>query len=104
MTNDCRKWSLARPVTAMVNGIDTAHRFLASLFFDDVRDESGCARDHEYAVQRRGIHSQVGENGADRAVHIDRERFLRAANAFSTARAACMSSGELASFSREFLP
>jgi hypothetical protein len=46
------------------------------LFFDDVRDESGCARDHEYPVERCRIHSQVGENGADRAVYIDREVFL----------------------------
>src|SRR5260370_40431646 len=61
----------------MVHGIDTAHRLLASLFFDYVRDKSWCARDHEYAVERRGIHSQVGENGADRTVYIDRERFLR---------------------------
>ena len=61
----------------MINRIDSAHRAFASLFFDDVRDESGCARDHEYAVERRGIHAQIGEDGADRAVYIDRERFLR---------------------------
>ena len=66
----------------MVHGIDAAHRSLASLFFDDVRDESWCARDHEYTVERRGIHSQVGENSADRAVYIDRERFLRVGKCF----------------------
>ena len=27
-----------RPVTAVVNGIDTAHRFLDGLFFDDMGD------------------------------------------------------------------
>ena len=37
---------------------------------------------HEYAVKCRGIHSQVGENGADRAVYIDRERFLRIGKCF----------------------
>jgi hypothetical protein len=52
------------------------------LFFDDMRDESGCARDHEYAVERREIHSQVGENGADRAVYIDRQRFFRLGKCF----------------------
>ena len=66
------------PSYAVINGIDTAHRSLASLFFDDVRDESGCARDHENAVERCGIHSQIGENGPDRAIYI------------STARAACI--------------
>src|SRR4029077_11270079 len=70
------------PVVAMINGIDATHWSLASLFFDYVRDKSGCARDHEYAVERRGIHSQVGENGADRAVYIDRERFLRVGKCF----------------------
>ena len=30
-------------------------RPLASFFFDNVRDESGCARDHENAVERCGI-------------------------------------------------
>src|SRR5512133_788976 len=57
-----------RPIVPVINGIDAAHRLLPSLFFDYVRDKSGGARDHEYPVERRGIHSQVGENGADRAV------------------------------------
>ena len=61
----------------MISRIDSAHRSLASLFFDNVRDKSRRARDHEYAVERRGIHSQVGEYRTDRAVHINGERFLR---------------------------
>src|SRR5437762_443894 len=64
------------PIISVVNGIDSAHWSFASLFFDNVRDESWRARDHEYAVERCGIHSQVGENGADCTVYIDRERFL----------------------------
>ena len=62
-----------RAVVAMVNRIDAPHGSFASLLFKYVRDESWRARDHENAVERRGIHSQVGENGADRPVHIDRE-------------------------------
>ena len=49
------------PVVAVINRIDAAHRFLADLFFDDMRD-------HENAVERRGIYSQVSENRADRSV------------------------------------
>ena len=37
-----------------------------------------CAGDHEYAVERGGIHSEIGKNGPDRAIYI------------STARAACI--------------
>jgi len=70
------------PVVAMIDWIDAAHRFLASLFFDDVRDKSGCARNHEDAVKRRGIHSQVGEDRADDAVHVDGQRFLRIGECF----------------------
>jgi hypothetical protein len=66
----------------VVNGIDTAHRSLSRLFFDDVRDESGCARDHEYAVERCGIHSEIGKNGANRPIDIDRKRFLRVGKCF----------------------
>jgi hypothetical protein len=47
----------------MVHGIDSAHRSLASLFFDDVRNESRRARDHEYPVERRGIQSKIGRDG-----------------------------------------
>ena len=95
---------MRRPIISVINRIDPPHRFLASLLFDDVRDESWCACNHEYAIERRGIHSQVGENGADGAVHVDGQRFLRIGECFSTACAASMSSGELASPSREFLP
>ena len=66
----------------MIDWIDAAHRSFASLFFDYVCDKSGRARNHEYAVERCGIHSQVGEDGADRAVHIDRERFFRVGKCF----------------------
>ena len=45
-------------------------RPFASLFFDNVRNESRCAPDHENAVERRGIHSEIGENGPDRAICI----------------------------------
>ena len=66
----------------MVSRIDAAHRSLASLFFDYMRDESRRARYHENAIESSGIHSQVGENGADRAVYIDGERFLRVGKCF----------------------
>ena len=33
------------PIIPMIDGIDAAHRPLASLFFDDVRDEAGCVPD-----------------------------------------------------------
>jgi len=38
------------PIVAVVDRIDATHRFLASLFFDYVRDQSRCARDYENAV------------------------------------------------------
>ena len=62
-----------RSVVAMIDRIDPAHRFFARLFFDYVRDQAGRARDHEDAVERRRIHSQIGKNCADRAVYIDRQ-------------------------------
>src|SRR5215470_10991507 len=49
-----------RPVVPVIDGIYAAHRSLTSLFFHDVRDKSGCPRDHEYAVVRRRRHPQVG--------------------------------------------
>ena len=51
----------------MIHGIDTTHWSFVSLFFDNVCDKSRRARDHEYLVECRRIHSQVGENRADRA-------------------------------------
>src|SRR5215471_10170681 len=59
------------PVVAVVYRIDPAHRSFASLFFDYVRDETRCARNHESAIRRGGVHSRIGENRADSAVHID---------------------------------
>src|SRR5262249_13802715 len=76
------KTSCRRPVIAVVDGIYAAHRSFATLFFDDMRDESGCPRDHEYAVERRGRDSQVGENGPECSVHIDGERFFRVGKCF----------------------
>src|SRR5207249_8662326 len=66
-----------RAVVAMVNRIDAPHRPLASLLFKYVRDESWRARDHENAVERCGIHSQVGENGAGGAAHVAPKRLRR---------------------------
>jgi len=34
--------------------------FFAGLFFYDMRDESGRTRDHENAIERRGIYSKIG--------------------------------------------
>src|SRR6266478_2896133 len=68
--------SRSRPIIAVIDWIDAAHRFLAGLFFDDMRDQSGRARDHENAVECRRVHSQIGEDRADGAVHIDRKRFF----------------------------
>src|SRR5262245_31021574 len=76
--NGPRRW----PVVSVVNGINTTHRSLASLFFDDVGDEPGCARNHEYAIKGCRTHSQVGENGADRAVYINGKRLLRVSERF----------------------
>jgi hypothetical protein len=56
--------------------VDPAHRLLASLFFDHVGHEAGRARDHKNAVERCTIHSQVGQNGAYGAVHVDGQGFL----------------------------
>src|SRR5438034_11608986 len=71
-----------RAVVAMVDRIDAPHGSFASLLFNYVRDESWRARDHENAVERCGIHSQVGENGADRTSYIDGQRFLRLSERF----------------------
>jgi len=40
------------------------------LFFDNVRHEPRRAGDHENAIERCGVHSQIGKDGADSAVHI----------------------------------
>ena len=84
----------------MIDWIDAAHRFLVRLFFDDMRDESGRARDHENAVQRRGIHSEIGEDGADGAVHIDWKQFFCGGERFlNRSRRLHVPSGKLATFS-----
>ena len=89
----------------MIDWIDTAHRFLAGLFFDDMRDESGRARDHENAVECGRIHPQIGEDRADGAVHIDWKRFFCGGERFlDCSRGLHVPGGELASFSREFSP
>jgi hypothetical protein len=53
----------------VVDGIDAAHGSLASLFFNYERNKSWRARDHENAIERGGVHSQI----ADSAVHIDKQ-------------------------------
>src|SRR5437879_2137830 len=65
-----------RPVISVINRINSTHRFLAGSFFDYVRHEPGRSCDHENTVKGRGIHSQIGKDGPDGAVHIDRQRFL----------------------------
>src|SRR5262249_23196171 len=70
--NGARRW----PIISVVHWIDPAHWLFASFFFDDVRDESGCAGNHENAVECRGTHSQIGENGTDGTIYGDWERFL----------------------------
>ena len=91
-----------RPIVPVINGIDAAHRFLASLFFDYMRDKSGRACDHENPVERGGVHSQIGENRADRAVHIDRERFLRVGECFLNRARRLHMHAVHAGFAREF--
>jgi hypothetical protein len=40
--------------------------FSPGLFFENMRDEPRCTRDHEDPVECREIHSQVSENRANR--------------------------------------
>ena len=54
----------------MIDWIDPPHWSLASLFFDHVCYQAGRAGDHENAIERCGVHSQIGKDGADSAVHI----------------------------------
>jgi len=61
-----RRWS----VVAVIDRINPSHWSLASLFFDNVRHEPRRAGDHENAIERCGVHSQIGKDGADSAVHI----------------------------------
>ena len=44
-------------VVAVIDRINSSHRFLASLLFDDMRDKAGRSRDHKNTVERGGIHS-----------------------------------------------
>ena len=44
-------------VIAMLDWINSTHRFLAGLLFDDVRHKSGRSRDHENTVERCGVHA-----------------------------------------------
>ena len=63
----------------MISRTDSAHRSLACLFFDNVRDESWCARDHENAVERGKIHSQVPTERAHVAVRFRRNAITSSA-------------------------
>src|SRR5882724_1507926 len=84
----------------MIDWIDTAHRFRAGLFFDDMRDQSGGARDHENAVERRRIHPQIGEDRADGSIHVNWKRFLRGGERFlNRSRRLHVPGGELATLS-----
>ena len=88
------------PVVAMIDGIDTAHRFLSGLFFDDMRDQSGRARDHEMPLNAAGSIPQIGEDRADGAVHIDWKRFFCGGERFlNRSRRLHVPSGKLATFS-----
>src|SRR5207247_6383409 len=72
------RWS----VITVIDGIDAAHRSLADLFLDYMRHETGRTRDHENAVERGGVHSEIGEDRADGAVYVDGERFFRGGERF----------------------
>src|SRR4029077_16511738 len=61
--------------------------FFAGLFFYDMRDESGRTRDHENAIERRGIYSKIGEDRADGDVPVDWQRFSSARRRLSQLRA-----------------
>jgi len=74
----------------VIDWIDAAHRSLAALFFDNMRHEAGRACDHENAVERRRVHSQIGEDRANGAVHIDWKRFFCGGERFLDSRAASM--------------
>ena len=60
----------------MIDWIDPPHWFLAALFFDHVRYQAGRAGNHENTVERYRVHSQVGQDGADSAVHVNGQSFL----------------------------
>jgi hypothetical protein len=63
--NLCGNASGSGPVIAVVDGINSAHRFLAGLLFDipQSRDhEPGRSHDHENTVEGRWIHPQIGED------------------------------------------
>ena len=55
-------------------------RPLASLFFDDVRDEPRRARDHENAVERGGIHPEVTTERAHVTVRFRRNAISSSAD------------------------
>ena len=55
------------PIVPMIQGTDTPHRPLASLFFYDVRDESARARDDErrsFSRWRRGGRTVISMGAA----------------------------------------
>jgi len=54
------------------------------------------------AVEGGGIHSQIGEDGADRAVHIDWERFRRGGEGFLNCARRLQMHATHAGFTREF--
>ena len=74
----------------MIDGINAAHRFLASLFFDDMRDDSGCPRDHDMPLNAVGGISKSARMAPIAPSTLIGSDFFASANAFSTARAVCM--------------
>src|SRR2546430_8326300 len=66
-----------RPVVAVIDWINASHWFLARLFFDNMCHQAGRACNHENAVESGGVHSEIGKDRTDRAVHINRQRPFR---------------------------
>ena len=64
----------------MIDRINAAHRSLASFFFNYARNKSRRARDHENAVERGGIHSQVPTERAHVAVRFRRNAITSSAD------------------------
>ena len=66
-----------------------------------MRHEPGRACDHENAVERGGVHSKVGKDRADRAVHVDGQRFFRVGERFLDRARGLHMCAVHASFARE---
>ena len=60
------------------------------------------ACDHENAIERCGVYSQVGKDRADGSIHIDRERFLGIGECFFDGARCLHVHAVHAGFAREF--